>query len=109
MRCGTDNIGMYPGHIIIINSQTMHSISSKDGVDYYMFIIDNSFFRENGIDIGRYTFENVTASETLGKICRKVYDESVSERDLLYNARLRAAFLELIIDLCTNHVLNKSM
>jgi len=108
VRCGIKNIEMRPESIIIINSQTMHSISSVCGVDYYMYIIDNSFFCENGIDVSRYTFENVTTSAELRRLCLKVYVEAVAERDLLYNARLRAAFLELILELCTNHVLDET-
>lgn len=109
VRCGTKNIDMYPGSIIIINSQTMHSIISDGGVDYYMYIIDNSFFQENGIDIGRYTFETVTESKRLAQICLEIYEEVSGEKDLLYNARLRAAFLKLILELCKNHVLDESL
>ena len=108
VRCGTRNIEMLPESVIIINSQTMHSISSEDGVDYCMYIIDNSFFRENGIDVTGCTFENVSSDERLINVCREVYNVSVSEKGPLYNARLRAAFLALVLELCENHMLNIS-
>lgn len=108
LRYGTVNIDMIPETVIIINSQTMHSITSEKGVTFYMYIIDNGFFEENGIDITKYTFRTVTDSKQLTELCRNAYSETLKTRDNLSAARLRKAFLALILELCENHVLGES-
>ena len=65
IRYGITNIDLVPETVIIINSQTMHSITSENGVSFFMYIIDNRFFAENGIDPFFYTARRRDYEEVL--------------------------------------------
>ena len=107
IRYGITNIDLVPETVIIINSQTMHSITSENGVSFFMYIIDNRFFAENGIDVSKYTFASVTDSKELISICKECYEETVGKKDHLSVGRLRKAYLALILELCENHILDE--
>ena len=106
LRYGTENIEVKRDILAIINSQTMHSLSSEEGMTFCFIIIDNSFFEENGIDISSLSFERLTSdTETFGK-CLSLHDAYQSykaEKKFLCAAKARQAALELVIDLCTKY------
>ena len=110
LHYGTQDIEMSPGMLIIINSQTMHSMTSENGVGYYIIIIDNSFFTENGIDVMKYNFNKTTRDPEIINLCMQAcneYRNRSTEKEFLSDAKLRLVFLSLVIELCSNHILGK--
>lgn len=107
LRYGAETIPLSEEMIIIINSQTIHTITSNSGISFYMFIIDNSFFEDNGIDITKFQFQRVLKDFETAKICRDTYDlcQNIEKsKDFLSFARLRHMVLSLVINICEKHI-----
>ncbi len=107
LHYGTQDIELSPGLLVIINSQTMHSMTADNGVSFHIIIIDNGFFEENGIDITKYTFVQSTRNPQIIKLyldaCNE-YRDRHNDADFLTVAKLRHSFLALMIELCAGYV-----
>ncbi len=107
LHYGTQDIELSPGLLVIINSQTMHSMTADNGVSFHMIIIDNGFFEENGIDISKYTFTPVTRDKKVIELFTNACAEylgHLADFEPLAIARIRHAFLALMIELCAGYV-----
>lgn len=111
IRYGTQDIEVSAGMLVIINAQTMHSMTSGTGVSFRMIIIDNIFFEENGIDITKYTFVPTTRDKKIIDLfncaCAEYFGPR-SDTESLAIAKIRHAFLALMIELCSGYVQSES-
>lgn len=55
--CGAQSYEFGVGDIIVINSNLLHKVKSKDLVRYYCLIVDEEFCMANGIDCSKLRFE----------------------------------------------------
>lgn len=109
LHYGIRDIEVSAGELVIVNAQTMHSMTSETGVSFHMIIIDNIFFEENGIDITKYTFVPTTRDERIIKLYETACNEYFTRRDdtePLAIARIRHAFLAFMIELCDGYVVS---
>lgn len=94
------------GDLFIINPETVHHIFSEKGIDYYFIIVDEDFFKENGIVLDRYTFDiEISDSITKEKFLKiinetELYTENYTD---ISPAKVRNAVLELLVDVCEKH------
>ena len=59
VRLNTETYTMYPGDVVVINSEEIHDTFAKDSVRYHCMIIDNRFFYANGLDPAQLQFEHL--------------------------------------------------
>ena len=111
IQYGKKTIKLFAGDIIIVNSGVMHGLYSKRGLGCYLIIIDENFCRENGINTASLYFkEQVRDRETekLFLTVAKIADEFKTSSELLCVARLRAAILNLLVDISSKYAEYKS-
>ncbi len=108
--CGSNEYEVNPGDIIIINSGVMHRIDCKDGMEFYYLIILDKFFYENGIEFMQYQFcEFVHDSELEDKFRNAIrYIDYKKNKDPMIIPLIRKSILEIMIDICTRHVTDKT-
>ncbi len=100
------------GDIIIVNSDSLHRLYSKTGLDYYYLIIDERFCNENGITTYNKRFKKLFRSEQTVKLFENVvsamnnYNSQKENLDFLNASKVRLGVLALLIDICENHLEN---
>ena len=96
---GTDEIYLKEGDITIISPNVMHRLYSSGKFEFYYFIVDDRFWRENGIDITEYSLEQKVCDEELNALylaMAKKYEKKNNIGDALSVPLLRAAVLDLL-------------
>lgn len=107
MQYGNKELDFTAGEIIVVNSGELHRLYSEKDMNYYYLLIDESFCAENGISTVNYFFTPKFQSEKSKYLYQKVIDkyaEYEKSHSKLRIAMLRMAVLELLIDICENHV-----
>lgn len=110
IQCGSNEYEVRPGDMVLINSGVMHRIDCKGGMEFYYLIIADSFFYENGIQIDGYQFrEFLQDAETEAKFREAIrYIDYKEKKDGMTVPLIRKAILEILIDICTRHVADKT-
>ena len=57
VQYGAEDFPVKKDDIVVVNSGVLHRPYSKNHIEYYLLIIDEEFFIENGIDIENCIFE----------------------------------------------------
>ena len=96
VNCDSNIIEMKEGDTIVINARCLHSISSAAKVRYHCLIIDNAFFKDNGIDIEKITFSEKIHDETASEKLLEIVDCFLDKSCDLHVARIRLAVLDFI-------------
>ncbi|MBR2044070.1 MAG: helix-turn-helix transcriptional regulator [Clostridia bacterium] len=107
IRYGNMELDFTAGDIIVVNSGELHRLYSDKDMKYYYLLVDESFCTENGITTANQVFTPKFSSEKSRTLYQRViyeYSEYEKASSWLRVARLRVAVLELLIDLCENHV-----
>lgn len=106
---GDRKFDVSPGDMVIINSGTLHGISSDEDLEYYYLIVDESFCNQNGISTVSRTFTPVFKSEETSRIFNNLvteffpYIKDKNNRSPFSAPRVRMAVLNLLLDICQNH------
>lgn len=87
----SEEMEMKAGDTIVINSNHIHSIMSDDCVKYYCLIIDNSFFKENGINIDNLIFEDKINDKKIPELMQNICDAYLNTDSEFYIAENRLA------------------
>ncbi len=110
VQYGAEDFPVKKDDIVVVNSGVLHRPHSKEYIEYYLLIIDEEFCVENGIHIENCIFEkcfnNSTTKELFFNIVRE-YD--AQDKNSFSALRIRTAILELLIDLCTNHLISSDL
>ena len=96
VNCDTSDIGMKKGDTVIINARQLHTVSSEAEVKYRCLIIDNSFFRDNGIDIENLSFAQSICDEKAGILMERIALLFTGEKTAFSVAETRLAVLDYI-------------
>ncbi len=107
IQCGTDMLAVRDGDILVFNANVLHRFHAGEGLVYHCIIIDENFCRENGIFTDQLLFDHYFCNGVTKTLCRDLaesYDAYRRESASLNGAKLRAAVLALLIDLCENHL-----
>ena len=90
-----------PETLIAVGPQTIHSITGKTEMPYYIIFIHQSFFLQNGIDPEALKLPEYTVNDQkLEDIFAELYEASRS--DSFRQAKINSACLKLILHLCDN-------
>lgn len=103
VNCDDTKIRMNVGDIIVINARHLHSITSDDKVKYHCFIIDNSFFIDNGIDINNLKFNEKISDSHSGLLIQKITECIMDKDNPLGVALIRLAVLDFICYITNNY------
>ena len=106
LQYGKDVLTLEPGDIVVVNSGALHRAYSSYGVGYYVIIIDESFCTENGLDMAQFCFDAHFRDAQTEKLIRRMITQMEQYRASatpLATAGLRAATLELLVDLVSRH------
>ena len=87
----SEEIEMHKGDTVIINSKHIHSITSNNCVKYYCLIIDSGFFRENGIDVNLFKFQNKITDRHITDLMRNIHDAYINLNSDIYIAENKTA------------------
>ena len=110
VQYGAEDFFVQKDDFVIVNSGILHRPHKLNALEYYLLIIDEEFCNENGIDIENCIFEKHFSNEKTKKLLFNVireYDEK--EKNSFSALRIRTAVLELLIDLCTNHIISSDI
>ena len=106
VQYGEDTLPFESGDIVIVNSGELHRPYSKKGLYYCFIIIDESFCKENGLDTALIRFEKRFRDSETERLLKHAIERTTDYNAFsqpLTAARLRAAMLELLINLVTFH------
>jgi len=109
VQCGAEIHTFHRGDIFVVNANTLHSICSEDSVAYRCLIVDNSFFKSNGISIEDLYFQNSIRDPNLASAFESIHTAFVSydTSAICAAADIRYAVLGLIRALCKAYIIHK--
>ena len=109
VNCDASDISMKKGTTVIINAKQLHAVSTNTEVKYHCLIVDNSFFKDNGIEIEAISFHQNICDQKAGELIMRIADVFSSNENSFSVAETRLAVLEFIVYICKNHsVKNKA-
>ena len=109
---GTENLAVYPGDIIVVNSNVLHCVQKSDNIRYHCIIIEEDFCKENGIFTNQLLFEQHFRCDRTQALCQNAAEccnRYSADETPLNAAKTRLAVLSLLIDLCENHLVSQSI
>ena len=65
LHCDNEDFPMTEGDVMIINSESLHSITSDSTVNYHCMILDSDFCREAGVDTSKLRFKSLVRDADL--------------------------------------------
>lgn len=102
VHCDSHYFEMKAGDTIVVNARCIHTISSESHVKYHCLIVDNSFFKDNGIDIENIVFtekiHDLATTEKMHRIASCITDNN----NEMYIAHTRLAILDYICHMTEN-------
>lgn len=102
VHCDSHSFEMKEGDTIIVNARCIHSISSESHVKYHCLIVDNSFFKDNGIDIENIVFNEKIRDDDAAKKMHHVSSCIKNHGKEFYIAHARLALLDYICYITDN-------
>ena len=90
------------GDIVVINSYSVHDITSKQTIEYHCLIIDNKFFEENNIAVKQLKFEALIRDAELCSLFERVASE-YRQQDVIRCTGIKSAVLDLLVRLCRKY------
>lgn len=110
IQYGAEDLAIKKGDIIIVNSGALHRPYSEKGVSFHYLLVDESFCRENGIDIKNRAFDRIFKSEAVEGLfldARAYYEKFKREQSQINTAKARFGLLELLIKICEDHTVGQ--
>lgn len=111
VKCDTKFYDFNIGDIVVVNSNTLHTIISEISVTYDCLIIDRGFLEENGIPINSLRFAELIRDPEVTK-CFKATVESFElrneENGFWLPAYIRSYVLQLMVSLCKKYAAGTS-
>ncbi len=103
VNCDTTDIHMKKGDTVIVNARCLHTVSSDESIEYHCLIIDNSFFKDNGIDIEKIRFQNKIEDGRIADYFDKIRNRYSNSKDEFHTAETRLVVLDFILYVCKNY------
>lgn len=91
------------GQTVIVNSKCLHTIGSDEKIRYICLIVDNEFFKSNGIKVNSLIFNEKIADEKADKLIKDICDAYGRETDMFGKAEIRLSILSYILYLCKTY------
>lgn len=99
---GNDTYSVRPGDIVVISSDTVHSVPISPGLRYDCLIIDCKYCADNEADITDIDFARVINDRTVSRLYNNTMRE-IQSSEKFGEAGARAALLSLVVYLCRNY------
>lgn len=99
-----ERIEVKAGDIVVANSETVHFTGSDSDMIYSAMIINSDFCLLADIDYTSVTFEQKISSERLERLFTDVVAVYGEQGRVCKKARVQAALLRLLIELCEFHI-----
>lgn len=103
VQLDADAIKIEKGDTIIVNSKCLHNISSEGRIRYLCLIVDNEFFKSNGIKIDSLIFDMKINEEKSDRLIKDIWGTFEHENEMFGNAEKRQSVLTYILYLCKEH------
>lgn len=100
--CGSHNYEASKGDVFVVNTNDIHSVTSKTLMKSTCFIIDNNFCITNGIPVENIEFTTQIKDKELSVLCEKLIFELDNSSEF-QSAGVRCALLNLMLCLTRNH------
>lgn len=107
VKCDTKFYDFGIGDVVVVNSNTLHTIISETSVTYHCLIIDRSFLEENGIPINSLRFtEHIKDTEVTERFTAAVESLELrnNETGFWLPSYIRSFVLQLMVSLCKKYV-----
>ena len=96
-------VEIHEGESVIVNSKCLHSVISNDRIRYLCLIVDNEFYKSNGIKIDSLLFDEKINDSEANKLMKNIWDVFKCENELFGKAEKRQSVLAFILHLCKTH------
>ncbi len=108
VQYGSERFDVKGEEMVIINSNALHRICNKNNLNYYLLIVDESFCRENGIDIQNCVFEKKFIDQEAGRLLVRAVESIIAynKAEPFSSTKARCAVLNFLTYLCTTHLLS---
>lgn len=103
--CGGEEICARAGDVVIIDSNMLHRVESKEQAGYHCIIIDGGFLRKNGASVDNVHFRRVVRDENVYYQCNNIANTICSDLEFK-GAQVRAEVLELAVMLLRDYRLS---
>ena len=101
--CDSKELSFSKGDTIIINSKQIHRVVWDDVLNYFCLIIDNSFFKENGINIESLNFDEKIHDSKICELMSNINDAYNNSGSEYYVAENRAALCMFMTYITKNY------
>lgn len=93
---GNEAISVQAGGTAVINTNSLHSITSDNRLEYYCLIIDSDFLKYNGISCDKTEFKSYIESEQLSRLFSSVISE-IKNNNSFHEAGVKTELLRLML------------
>lgn len=100
VQINAESIEIKEGDMVIVNSKCLHCIGSNKRVRYLCLIVDNEFFKSNGIKIDSLIFNVKIHDEKAAELMKNIWDVFKHENEMFGKAEKRQSILTFILYLC---------
>ena len=102
VRYDGKRIPISEGDIVVINSYSVHDITTEQTIEYHCLIIDNGFCEENNIAIKQLSFQPLIRDAVLCRLFDHVVEE-YRQKDAFRCAGIKSAVLDMLVLLCRKY------
>lgn len=105
--CGDMSYPVIAGDMVVVNSYIAHRVCAQTDIRFACLIVSSDFCSENGMDVTRLDFDGKPGAE-----CIALFDNVLTaykKEDALWQLRVRAAVLALLIGLGEKYTHPKEM
>ena len=107
VHCDNKEIPFTEGDTIIINARCLHKFDSPDNVTFHCLIIDNSFFKDNGIVIDNLIFKDRFYDKTVSDYIQNIALCFTQQSGEFSIAKKRLSVLNFVCYICDNYAEKK--
>ncbi len=98
-----EHIPVEAGDIVVINANCLHTISSREAMDYLCLIIDRSFLLANYIESNQIRFDTLIRDEEISRLLKNFGEEYFAEDKAYRIPSMRAHVLQIVTLLCRKY------
>ena len=111
IKLETECISVKTGDIAVVNSETLHVITSENYITYYFLIIDKEFCETNGIDILSLKFRDLINDGGIFSAFQALANEvqliKSGDDGLCTVPQIRHTVLGILLSLCREHLISE--
>ena len=103
IQLDADSLEIHEGETVIVNSRCLHAIRTDDKIRYLCLIVDNEFFKSNGIKIDSLIFDIKFTDVEANELMKNIWKVFEHKNEMFEKAEKRQSILTFILHLCKMH------